>query len=352
MKIKTKNNEYDLQDAEIIKKLPENPTDKDIAKAILHEEKPRKDSPVVEPGDYNYTVLGHFNNDDLVYNLMFEKDGVVHNFPMKSEFYVKTIKGEQSLHTPCEGKSACGNSSGISRLYSIEGKEKINKDWLNFEGRTLDNQYYKKLYSGKVNVKEGVSTELQMSGDLDGRWLMRKIPNVFNKESKDCTLFWKPETNDVKLVEEKLFSEQAFPIEQIGNMVMGTVLAEGTWQGKQKTTWTRESIKSYYDQLQHKMNTEDYKIPLNLEHDSKNIVGYIDKIKFSKTGGIYRILGSGYTTIDKSQYTGLSVHFTHEKHYEIKAYDTKIVDSEQKVDFNHFQVALVQKPACTICHTI
>ena len=133
---------------------------------------------------------------------------------------------------------------------------------------------------------------------------------------------------------------------------MGTVLAEGTWQGKQKTTWTRESIKSYYDQLQHKMNTEDYKIPLNLEHDSKNIVGYIDKIKFSKTGGIYRILGSGYTTIDKSQYTGLSVHFTYDKFYNIPAYDTKIIDSEQKVDFNYFQVALVQKPACTICNTI
>ena len=352
MKIKTKNNEYDLQESDIIKRLPENPTDKDIAKAILHEEKARKDSPVLEPGEYNYTVLGHFNDNELTYNLMFEKKGIVHNIPMKSEFYVKNIKVEQSLHTPCEGKNACGNSPGISRLYSIDEKEKINKDWLNFEGRTLDNQYYKKLYSGKVNVKEGISTELHMSGDLDGRWLMRKIPNVFNKESKECTLFWKPEIEDVKIIKETILSEQSFPIEQIGNMVMGTLIAEGTWQGTHKTTWTRESVKSYYDQIQHKMNTEDYKIPLNLEHNSKNVVGYIDKIKFLKSGGVYRIAGTGYTTVDKSQYRGLSVHLNHDQHIRLLYSDTKIIDSSQKVDFNYFQVALVQKPACTLCNTV
>jgi len=110
------------------------------------------------------------------------------------------------LQFPRTGNMATiSDSPNITRLFGKLSEDTRSKDWLTFEGTTRQNEgesspgVYKIYDNGVVKFGEQTRkyTEVFFNGDkVTGRWLLRKIPNVFQKgmfgEGDSVYLFWKP----------------------------------------------------------------------------------------------------------------------------------------------------------------
>ena len=119
---------------------------------------------------------------------------------------VKTADNElQFLTFPRAGNmDTISDTPNVTRLFGTLSKDTRSKDWLTFNGKTLEPEgedlpgIYSIMTKGALKVGEQTEKHSEVflsSPTLTDRWIIRKIPNVLDKSlfsDKEIYLFWKP----------------------------------------------------------------------------------------------------------------------------------------------------------------
>jgi len=298
------------------------------------------------------------------------------------------------LQFPRTGNMATiSDSPNITRLFGTRSEDTRSEGWLTFEGTTLEKEsesdlgVYEIFDSGTVKFGERTRkyTELFFNGDkVTDRWILRKIPNVFDKamfsEGSPVYLFWKPpkqksyddsyisnskykevkcecptEKLSAKFAEiskdegEVVFSKMSTDIMFNGDAQTfeGVAAAEGTWIDLygEKYTYTKEFIIHTFNKQRDFLKSGE-KVTLNTEHPEFNQIQgeitdvqlYQEPIYHIRVKGIYK----GDTDLSDDQY-GLS--------YEFRLRSKWNEEFQCWVPFDAItdKISVVKKPACKIC---
>ena len=298
------------------------------------------------------------------------------------------------LQFPRTGNMATiSDSPNITRLFGTRSEDTRSEDWLTFEGTTHDNEsesspgVYKIYDHGIVKFGEKTNkyTELFFDGGkITDRWLLRKIPNVFDKtmfsEGSPVYLFWKPPKQksykdsfsanstyktikcacpttelSAKFAEfsreegvetfSKMSTDVLFNGE--GKTFEGVGLAEGTWIDLygEKYTYTPEFITHTFNKQRDQLKKGE-KISFNTEHpleeqfhgDVTDVQLFREPIYHIRVKGIYK----GPADIENDQY-GLSYESRLRSHW------SENFQSWVPFDTTTEKISVVKRPACKIC---
>ena len=307
-------------------------------------------------------MLGHWSKDKFAYELQIEDNDKVLMYPFKSPnittHKVHTLQDANAVECPCK---EMGDIEGVSRLYG-EFSEPIEREkaFLNFEGVTKNGEVYKVLEKGKVDIiKTEMGTTLNFESDLiNGRWLLRTLPNIFNSEfisSENMQLLWKPG-------QATLMSD---PIEQIGDPIkihteMISIITE--MQGKFFNTvvaatgrfvdrygnpfiYTKDFLKTLYTNMKRQLDEGIKPIGVDKNH-SKIDNGRMTELHLLEEGQQSRIVGRGIYEGDMTGTTGASIDAEFDVFWDKKAKAYIPVNGVTK------RVSLVASPSCKVCKFI
>jgi len=298
------------------------------------------------------------------------------------------------LQFPRTGNMATiSDSPNITRLFGKMSEDTRDEDWLTFEGTTQENEsesspgVYKIYDHGIVKFGEKTNkyTELFFDGGkVTDRWLLRKIPNVFDKkmfsEGSPVYLFWKPPKqksyndsfdakksyNSVKcdcptqelsakfaeITREEgveTFSKMSTDVifDGTDQTFEGVAAAEGTWIDLygEKYTYTPEFITHIFNKQRDALKKGE-KVTLNTEHpdldqfhgDVTDIQLYREPIYHIRVKGIYK----GPADLNSDQH-GLSYEFRLRSHW------SEDFQSWVPFDATTDKISVVKRPACKIC---
>ena len=322
-----------------------------------------------EANEINYVIHKHTVDGEIEYQLSLQSD-----------------EGELEFLTfPRTGNMATiSNKPNITRLLGTLSEDTRDVGWLDYQGVESPSSAYDIVAKGVARIGKNTEkyTELYFNEEnLSGRWILRKIPNVFDKakfgDAKVVYLLWKPprqktyaeafqniayfsETkcacavSDMSAKFHELVREEGVEsITKIVNTVSfnhqdqtfeGTAMAEGTWTDMYGNTYiyTPEFVVHTYNKQK-----EQGDIPLSTEHDEfgESFDGHttgvrlIHKpIKHIVVNGVY----NGTRTLSEGE-TGLS--------YEYKFKSVWNEDFQAWVPFESItdKLSVVNRPACKIC---
>ena len=333
--------------------------------------------------------------------MIFEKEipFVIHEHTVGDKIdYQLSIMSEnnelQFLQFPRTGNMATiSDSPNITRLFGTLSEDTRSEEWLTFEGTTHDNEsesdpgVYKIYDSGTVKFGERTRkyTELFFNGNkVTDRWLLRKIPNVFEKtmfsEGEPVYLFWKPpkqksfddsynDKSQYKTVKcacptEELSAKFAEISRDEGEETIskmttdvlfdnklqtfeGIAAAEGTWIDLygEKYTHTPEFITHIFNKQRDHLKAGG-KISFNTQHpdeeqfhgDVTDVQLFREPIYHIRVKGIYK----GPADLSDDQY-GLSYEFR------LRSKWNEEFQSWVPFDATTDKISVVKKPACKIC---
>ena len=145
----------------------------------------------------NFSMLGHWMGDKFQYELQIQNGEKLDTYIFKA---LKPVEKITTLQEAQMAKCKCtemGDIPGISRLFG-EFSEPSERElaFLDFEGVTKDKQVYMPMVKGEVDViKTENGTQMNFKSDkINGRWLLRELPNIFENgfiEGDKMQLFWK-----------------------------------------------------------------------------------------------------------------------------------------------------------------
>ena len=306
-------------------------------------------------------MMGHWFKDEFRYELQIEENDKVIMYPFKSPnittHKVHTLQDANAVECPCK---EMGDIEGVSRLYG-EFSEPIEREkaFLNFEGVTKDNQVYKILEKGKVSI---IKTEMGSTLDFDselinGRWLLRKLPNIFNTEfisGENMQLFWKP--GDIIHTEAseqigkpiKIHTEMTSIITEMeGNHFNTVVAATGRFVDRfgNPFIYTKEFLKTLYTNMKRQLDEGITPIGVDKQH-SKIDNGRMTELHLLEEGQQSRIVGRGIYEGDMTGTTGASIDAEFDVFWDKKSKAYIPVNGVTK------RVSLVASPSCKVCKFI
>ena len=331
--------------------------------------KKTKTSSPLEDGHYDFSMMGHWKDKDFTYELQIKNKDKLITFPFKS-----SVTNTESFHTlksvrlqPCKCEEL-GDEPGISRLFGqfSEPKER-SADWFLFEGVTKDTkEVYMPILQGKVEIKHTESTtEFNFDSEkLSGRWLLRKLPNIFDNDfisGLDMQLFWKPELEDnpIKLdnlntlnssmfenFEHKTIHSQfqsGVSIASNSKDFVVTIAAEGTWIDKfgVKFTYTRDFISTLFNSMNRQLLEGTIPLGVDKEHDMQDN-GKITNLELLDEP-IAHIRGRGFFNGEIGDVNGASIDAELEAAFVPKFQSWFPISGITK------RVSLVASPACKVC---
>lgn len=305
---------------------------------------------------------------------------------------IQTEKDElQFLNFPRTGNMATiSDEPNITRLFGTESEDTRSEEWLTFEGKTHDHEsddlpgVYEIFDRGVVKIGEQTEkhSEVFFNGkQLSDRWIIRKIPNVFDKalfSEESVLLFWKPpkqqdydnyESKSYNSIEcdcpvkdasanfselikeegEEMISKMSTDVNFDSNTFEGIGAAEGTWIDMfgEKYTYTPEFITHTFNQQREALKRGE-KIFVGTNHsldEQLSFNGEITEVQLFQEP-IYHIgvkgIYNGPADIESDQF-GLS----YEYHFK-SAWDEKFqswVPFESKTE----RIDVIKRPACKIC---
>jgi hypothetical protein len=309
----------------------------------------------------NFSMLGHWNGDKFTYELQIEEDNHVMMFPFKSPLplqKVQTLQDANAVECPCK---EMGDIEGVSRLYG-EFSEPIEREkaFINFEGVTKSGDVYKVLEKGQVDIiKTEMGTTLNFESDLiKGRWLLRTLPNIFNKEfisGDNMQLLWKPGTSTLMSdpMEQigdptKIHSEIISVVTEMeGNSFNTVVAATGRFVDRfgQPFIYTKDFLKTLYTNMKRQMDEGNNPIGVDAHH-TKIDDGKMTELHLLEEGQQSKIVGRGIYNGDMAGTTGASIDAEFDVFWDRKAKAYIPVNGVTK------RVSLVASPACKVCKFI
>lgn len=309
----------------------------------------------------DFSMMGHWSKDKFTYELQIEQDDKVIMYPFKSgNMNIQTIETLQQANTikcPCK---EMGDIPGISRLYG-EFSEPVEREkaFMDFEGVTEDKDVYKILEKGKVDVVETeMGTTLNFKSDLiNGRWLLRTLPNIFNNEfvtGDTMQVLWKPGNH----------TEMSKPSEQVGEPIsmnseitsVFTEMEQGQFNSIIATVgrftdafgvpyiYTEEFLKTLFTNMKRQLDAGEI-IGVDKSH-SKISKGRMTELHLLGEGQQSKIVGRGIYDGDMSGTTGVSIEA------KFQAFWDQTNRAYIPVDGITKRVSLVERPACKICKFI
>ncbi len=130
---------------------------------------------------------------------------VIHKYstPKESQFQLSIQTKDDELEFFTFNKQdkiqTINNNPNIGRYFGIQSEDTRTLDWLEFEGITKNEESYNIIDQGNLRVGQQKDhfSELFFDGKLlSDRWVLRKIPNVFDKsvlgDTDEGVLLWKP----------------------------------------------------------------------------------------------------------------------------------------------------------------
>lgn len=314
----------------------------------------------MKEGNYEFSILGHWKDKELKYELQILQENKIIAFPFKSanaprpSESITTLMSAKNITCKCLG--GIGDVPG-SRIAGEFSSVERDPSWINFEGVTKKTkEVYLPLIKGKVQIKNTeMSTELIFnSKEITGRWLMRALPNIYDKliEGENMNLLWKPETVDSILKKpkvsgetEKINSMMSVEVTQVGESEFEVILAaEGSWTDRfgQKFIYTKEFINTLYTNMN--MQVLEGKIPLGVDMEHNKIDnGRITKLELLDHP-IAQIKGRGYFNGSIKDTRGASIDA------ELDVFFQKDLQSWIPVNGITKRVSLVANPACKVCY--
>jgi hypothetical protein len=254
------------------------------------------------------------------------------------------------------------NNPNTTKLFGLKSEDTRSPDWMNFEGDTVDG-IYKIIDKGELEItdQDDKHFKLTLNGEhLNGEWILRRIPNVFDKalfgEATFGYVFWKPGENNSELAK---FSEDDLT-ETGGRFNLDITLnaedqtfegigaAEGTWTDMFGVPYmyTAEFIESIFKSQERKLQAGE-RIPLNTEHpnDELDIDGDVTEVLLVREPiNHIRVKGKyhGATTLQAGE-VGLSYEFRFRSNWspEFQAW----IPFDSITD----KLSVVKRPACKIC---
>ena len=294
----------------------------------------------------------------------------------------------QFLNFPRTGNMATiSDEPNITRLFGTISEDTRSLDWLTFEGKDKSsNSVYEIFDKGVVKIGDQTEkyTEVFFKGEkLSDRWILRKIPNVFEKalfSEESVLLLWKPPKqqsfdnhesksyNSVKCdcptrgitskFAELTRQEGEEMISKMSTDVMfnnklhtfeGIGAAEGTWIDMygEKYTYTPEFIVHTFNEQRERLKRGE-KIVVGTAHsmdeqlsfngEVTDIQLYQEPIYHIGVKGIY----NGPSEIDSEQF-GLSYEFKFKSVWDENFQSW--VPFESKTE----RIDVIKRPACKIC---
>lgn len=305
-------------------------------------------------------MLGHWTGDEFKYELQIEEEDKVTMFPFKSPRKpqkVTTLAEAQTIECPCK---QMGNIDGVSRLFGefSEPVERV-KEFMNFEGVTKTGEVYKILEKGKVDIiKTEMGATFNFDSDLiNGRWLLRTLPNIFNKEfieGPNMQLFWKPGPDSIKteaseqisplIKVESQMTSQLLQIDETKSTFNTVVAAEGRWTDKFGNTfiYTKDFLQTLFTNMQESLKLG--KLGVDMNHNKKDN-GKMTELQLLDEPYAH-IIGRGFYDGSISNSNGVSIDAEFEVFFDPKANAYIPVNGVTK------RVSLVASPACKVCKFI
>jgi hypothetical protein len=321
----------------------------------------------------NFSLMGHWKGDQFQYELQILNGDKIDMYPFKSSRptqHIDSLQAAKSAECKC---SEMGDVPGVSRLFgSFSEPTERDPAWLTFEGVTADTkEVYMPIEQGTVEVihsENGKQFNFK-SDKINGRWLMRTLPNIFDNgfiEGENMQLFWKPDnlesqmgaklenaqmipTQDLKGETTKLNSSmmtKEFTLASEQNEFDTIVAAEGTWIDKfgQKFTYTRDFIKTLYTNMS--MQLEEGLVPIGVDNEHNKIDnGRMTALQLLDDP-IAHIRGRGFSNGSLDSASGVSIDV------ELEAVFVPQFQSWFPVNGITKRVSLVASPACKVCNFI
>lgn len=307
----------------------------------------------------------------------------------KSEYQLSIQTGDDYLWYavfPKHANEVIVNSPNITKLFGKCSDKVRDVGWLDFHGKARglgenDTETYDIVDSGylRIGKQTDLYSELLFNGSrLTDRWILRSIPNVFDKsflgDDANIFLFWKPRRqrsynsteyyeaicdcpvrdSSAKFGDISLANCEEIRSQMTGNVTFnpnlqtfsGIAAAEGTWIDLfgNKYILTAEYIKNLYNK-QKALLASGQKTRLNTEHTGQNIDGEITDVQLYtkplyhiKVKGIYK----GHLDLSEKRY-GLSYENMHKVVWnaDFQAW----IPFESTID----AIGVVRNPACKIC---
>ena len=254
------------------------------------------------------------------------------------------------------------DNPNTTKLFGLKSDDTRSSTWMNFEGDTEAGSY-KIIDKGDLTIidQDDHHFKLTLNGDkLTGDWILRKIPNVFDKalfgEATFGYVFWKPGENKSVLTK---FSEAdgkdtngRFTLELSINAedqtFEGIAAAEGTWTDMFGVPYmyTAAFVESIFKSQERKLEAGE-RIPLNTEHPSDELAldGDVTEVLLVREPiNHIRVKGKyhGSTTLQEGE-IGLS--------YEFRFRSVWNEEFQSWIPFDSItdKLSVVKRPACKIC---
>ena len=335
-----------------------------------------------------------------------ELDFVIHEHSVgdEVEYQLSLMTGDdqlQFLRFPRTGKMATiSDVPNVVRLYGTLSEDTRSTGWLSYQGTTdkpetieVGDEYvslpgvYRIHDRGTVKLGEQTPlySEIYFNGDkLTDRWVLRQIPNIFDKSLFDediVYLLWKPPIQksfnsayddnvkyetikcscpNVELSEnyhDIIKEEGEYMLSKMTTDIMfntktqefeGISAAEGTWTDLfgEKYTYTKEFLVHNYNEQRARLASGE-KITINTEHpdDDDVIEGTITSVQLYqkpiyhiKVKGIYK----GPVDLSDRKY-GLSYEFR------LRSVWNSEFDTWVPYESITEKISIVKRPACKIC---
>ena len=332
-----------------------------------------------EEGKHPYTLYIHWQDKtpQLKAAIGFSNGVKIINFQLPNTSAPTTVKDFKYASKMSAEIKGISNKETISRLFGVPTANTYDKRWLNVEGVTVDGKEVFIQYD-KGTLEIGKQTEnyseLFLSGSrLSGRWLLRKIPNIFDKafidreRESEIAVLWKPSLQSSSPKGEytqvtcdcplKVLSKSSTPkntptyktssrlqagitFNSLGEFE-GTACAEGTWIDMfgVKYVYTADFVKKLASQMSQSANQGKLIVDKDHSNDDNGSIYAVslfqDPINYVKVKGRY----NG----DLSSAMGLSL--------ELRLRSVWNEEFQAWVPFEAItdRVSLVGDPACKIC---
>jgi len=256
------------------------------------------------------------------------------------------------------------DNPNTTRLFGLKSEDTRSESWMSFEGDTADG-IYSILDKGDLTVLEETDKHFKvtMNGEkLTGDWIIRKIPNVFDKslfgEATHGWVFWKPGKNPNTAKFSDLDKTQQQEIAGKFNLDIslnmedqtfeGIAAAEGTWTDMFGVPYlyTASFVEQVAKSQQRKLEAGE-RIPLNTEHPSDELAldGDVTEVLLVREPiNHIRVKGKyhGATSLSAGD-IGLS--------YEFRFRSVWNEEFQAWIPFDSItdKLSVVKRPACKIC---
>jgi hypothetical protein len=319
-----------------------------------------------------FSLMGHWKGDQFQYELQILNGEKIEMYPFKSSRPTQTITTLQAAKSAECKCTEMGDVPGVSRLFGSDSTP-IEREpaWLEFEGVTEGTkEVYMPIEHGEVEViKTENGTQFNFNSEkMNGRWLMRTLPNIFDDgfiKGENMNLFWKPD-NLLTQMSSKMENAQSIPSKDLPgekvkistNMQSGIsissnskefdtiVAAEGTWIDKfgQKFTYTKEFINTLFTNMNMQLLEGTIPIGVDKEHDKMDN-GKMTNLQLLEQP-IAHIRGRGFFNGKMGDASGVSIDA------ELDAVFLPEFQSWFPVNGITKRVSLVASPACKVCNFI